>query len=88
MRKKRAVAVWVKALYANKPLVICCDGSASREFLYQDDLCDGIMRVLETTVPKGGIFYFVSKRETTVKDLADLECRIAYRSCLANYPYL
>lgn len=75
--KKGAITVWAKALLAGEPLVIYGDGNASRDFLYVDDLCDGIIRGLEVNAPKGNVFHLASGKETTVKNLAKLMCRVA-----------
>jgi UDP-glucose 4-epimerase len=69
--KKGAVTAFVKRALRGEPLVIYGDGSASRDFLYVDDLCAGIAAAV--TVPAAdGIIHLASGRETTLAELARL----------------
>lgn len=81
--KKGAVTVWAKALLSDEPIIIYGDGCASRDFLYVDDLCEGIMKSLNITLPGGTVLHLASNSETTVKKLAELMCVAAKKN---NHP--
>lgn len=68
--KKGAVTAFMKAVMAGDPLIIYGDGAASRDFLYVDDMCEGIMRALDTAIAPGSTFHIASGVETTVAELA------------------
>ena len=68
--KKGAVTAFMKAVMAGNPLIIYGDGTASRDFLYVDDLCDGIRRALDADLTPGSTFHLASGVETTVAGLA------------------
>jgi len=68
--KKGAVTAFIKAVMAGDPMVIYGDGSASRDFLYVEDLCKGIQLGLLADVPSGAVFHLASGAETRIRDLA------------------
>lgn len=68
--KKGAVTAFIKAVMADEPMVIYGDGSASRDFLYVDDLCKGIELGLTTGVEPGSVLHLASGAETRIRDLA------------------
>lgn len=69
--KKGAVTVFCKSLINGDPLVIYGDGSASRDFLYVDDLCDGILRALNSDLEPGTLLHLATGRETTISEMAN-----------------
>lgn len=77
MHKKGAATVFMKALLSDSPFVIYGDGSASRDFLYIDDLCRGIVSALEADIDeRSAVFHLASGVETTIADLAKLICKV------------
>lgn len=68
--KKGAITAFIKAVLAGEPMVIYGDGSASREFLYVDDLRKGIEFGLAAEVEPGSVFHLASGAETRIADLA------------------
>lgn len=73
--KKGAVTAFFKAILEDRPLLIYGDGSATRDFLYVDDLCAGILAGLaRLNRVSGGFetFHLASGREVSVRQLADL----------------
>lgn len=74
--KKGAITRFFRALHEGLPLEIYGDGTASRDFLYVDDLCDGIERGVSTPLTGATVAHIASGRETTVSELADA-CRRA-----------
>lgn len=68
--KKGAVTNFFKSILAGDPLVVYGDGSASRDFLYVDDLCRGISDTLEADLPSAQVMHLASGRETTILELA------------------
>lgn len=77
--KKGAVTAFFKAIMAGDPIRIFGDGSATRDFLYVDDLCRGITAGLEAALPRFNVFHLASGRETSVRELAEIACRVAGR---------
>jgi nucleoside-diphosphate-sugar epimerase len=60
----------MKCLLTDEPMPIFGDGSASRDFLHVDDLCEGIALALDTDVEPGDVFHLASGEETTIQGLA------------------
>jgi UDP-glucose 4-epimerase len=69
--KKGAVTRFIKRALRGEPLEIYGDGSATRDFIYVDDLCAGIRTALEAD-DVGGVIHLASERETTIAELAQL----------------
>ena len=74
--KKGAITRFFRALHKGEPLEIFGDGSASRDFLHVDDLCDGIQRAVVADLPGATVAHVASGVETSVAELADA-CRRA-----------
>ena len=72
--KKGAVTVFLRALHEGRPLTIYGDGSASRDFMYVDDICRGIERALTRDLEPGTVAHLATGVETSVLELADA-CR-------------
>jgi UDP-glucose 4-epimerase len=68
--KKGAVTQYIHSLMKKEPLIIFGDGSASRDFLYVDDLCSGILLGLDYSRKQSGTFHLSSGIETTIHQLA------------------
>jgi UDP-glucose 4-epimerase len=77
--KRGAVTAFIKALMSGEPMVIYGDGSASRDFLYVDDLCHGIVLALKGNQEPGAVLHLASGVETTVNQLAGSLAEIAGR---------
>jgi UDP-glucose 4-epimerase len=75
--KKGAVTTFFKAIMSGEPIRIFGDGSATRDFLYVDDLCRGIVAGLEAALPSFSVFHLASGRETSVRELAEIARRVA-----------
>jgi len=75
--KKGAITVFIKALMTGTPITIYGDGSASRDFLYVEDLCRGIGLALKTELAPGTVMHLAAANEVTVKDLAKSIARVA-----------
>ena len=69
--KKGAVTAFIKRALRGEPLVIYGDGSATRDFLYVDDLCRGITAALAAPA-EDPVIHLASERETTLSELARL----------------
>jgi UDP-glucose 4-epimerase len=81
--KKGAVTAFIKAIMRGEPMVIYGDGSATRDFLYVDDLCDGICQAIEAELPPGEVLHLASGVETSVLDLAK---RVAAAAGAPDHP--
>jgi len=75
--KKGAVTAFAKNLIADEPIPIYGDGSATRDFVYVEDLCDGIVRASTHSLPGGEVFHIASGVETSVIELARMMARLA-----------
>ena len=69
--KKGVVTTFVKRALRAEPLVIYGDGSATRDFIYVDDLCAGIAAALASPSAEG-VVHLASERETAIGELARL----------------
>ena len=70
--KKGAVTAFMKLIMSNMDLKIYGDGSSTRDYLYVDDLCCGIISALESKFNLGFKKYHLSSgHETSIIDLAN-----------------
>jgi UDP-glucose 4-epimerase len=69
--KRGAVTTFIKRALSGEPLTIYGDGGATRDFIYVDDLCAGIIAGLDTT-GADGVVHLASERETSIEELARL----------------
>jgi UDP-glucose 4-epimerase len=69
--KRGAVTTFIKRALRGEPLTIYGDGGATRDFIYVDDLCAGILAGLDTT-GADGVVHLASERETSIEELARL----------------
>lgn len=79
--KKGAVTTFIKNAIDGQPIVIFGDGSASRDFLYVDDLSTAICAAVEADLADE-VIHVASERETTIRKLAELILRLAGRGDL------
>lgn len=66
--KGSVVALFFKRILENHPLVVYGDGEQTRDFIYVDDLCRGIVSALEGD-HAGETFHLGTGGETTIQDL-------------------
>lgn len=69
--KKGAVTKFIKCLMRDEPIPIFGDGSASRDYLHVDDLCEGIALAVVAEIQPGEVVHLASGTETTVLELAN-----------------
>jgi UDP-glucose 4-epimerase len=69
--KKGAVTTFIRRAFRGEPLVIYGDGSATRDFLYVDDLCDGISAAIEAPL-EDEVVHLASGKETSIEELGRL----------------
>jgi UDP-glucose 4-epimerase len=69
--KRGVVTTFVKRALRGEPLVSYGDGSATRDFIYVDDLCAGIAATLASPAAEG-VIHLASERETAIGELARL----------------
>lgn len=81
--KKGAVTAFFKAILNNQPMRIYGDGTATRDFLYVGDLCQGIVAALDAKLPLFNVFHLASGREVSVKELAEM---VRTAAGLEDYP--
>ena len=75
--KKGAVTAFFKGIMEGRPIQIYGDGSATRDFLYVEDLCRGIIAGFEAALPRFNVFHLASGRETSVRELAEIARRVS-----------
>jgi UDP-glucose 4-epimerase len=75
--KKGAVTAFFKAIMTDQPIRIYGDGTATRDFLYVEDLCRGIIAGLEARKPGFNAYHLASGREVSVKELAEIARNVA-----------
>ncbi len=68
--KKGAVTAFMKAIINNTDIEIYGDGEATRDFLYVDDLCDGIISAYIKSLPGFNPIHLSSGKEVSVNELA------------------
>jgi UDP-glucose 4-epimerase len=84
--KGSVVAAFCKRARAGEPIVIYGDGSQTRDFIYVDDLCNGITTAMESGA-KGTVAHLGSGVETTVLDVAhEVARRFAGDSAVEHLP--
>jgi UDP-glucose 4-epimerase len=74
--KKGAVTTFIKRALRREPLVIYGDGTATRDFLYVDDLCEGICASLDAPL-EDEVIHLASEQETSINELARLVLELA-----------
>jgi len=77
--KRGAVTNFTKCLLSDRPIVIYGDGNASRDFLFVEDLCEGIMLALEKSLPGGTVLHLAGGIETRILGLAKTMASVAGR---------
>jgi dTDP-glucose 4,6-dehydratase len=70
----RAVPTFVRQALAGEPLTVAGDGSQTRSIQYVDDLVEGCLRLLASTLP--GPVNIGNPQEVSVGDLAELICTL------------
>jgi UDP-glucose 4-epimerase len=75
--KKGAVTAFFKAIMDGNPIHIYGDGAATRDFLYVEDLCRGIVAGLDAKLSGFNVFHLASGQEVSVRELAEIACRVA-----------
>jgi len=68
--KGSAVALFFRQILARQPITIYGDGSQARDFVYVEDLCDGILKALESSAT--GTFHLGSGKPTSVATLLEI----------------
>jgi UDP-glucose 4-epimerase len=81
--KKGAVTAFMKAILRGEKITIYGDGSATRDFLYVEDLCSGIVAAYEKSLPGFNPIHLASGQEVSIRELAKL---IAIGAGKPDYP--
>lgn len=74
--KRGVITQYMKALMRDEPFVVYGDGRASRDFLFVEDLCRGIVQALRAETTPGEVFHLASGVETRIVDLARLVAEV------------
>lgn len=73
-RKGSVIAHLFRQILAREPITIYGDGSQARDFVFVDDLCDGIIRAMDATA--SGIFHLGSGSPTSLSELLEKVGRV------------
>lgn len=68
-RKGSAIAHFFRQILARQPITIYGDGSQVRDFVYVDDLCDGILQALGASA--SGVYHLGSGHPTSIASLLE-----------------
>jgi UDP-glucose 4-epimerase len=69
-REAAVVAAFVARARAGEPLVIAGDGSQSRQFVYVEDLAEGVVAAVPATAPPG-VYNLVGEEATSIRAIAE-----------------
>ena len=83
LHKKGVVTSFIKAIIARQPLKIFGDGSATRDFIHVEDLCEGISAAIDSSLEGAEIIHLATGVETSMLELARIVCKVAGEQ---NYP--
>ena len=70
LHKKGVVNAFMNSIVNNEPLTIYGDGTATRDYLYADDLCLGIEKAFKKKLSGFNRIHLASGKETSVNELA------------------
>lgn len=70
LHKGSVVAHFLRKILKGEPLTVYGDGSQTRDYVFVEDLCDGICRALEA--PTAGVFQLGTGRPTSINDLISI----------------
>ena len=69
--KKGVITNFIRQAFRHEPLVVYGDGSATRDFMYVGDLCDGICAAVAAPL-QDEVIHLASGEETSIGRLAEL----------------
>lgn len=78
--KSGAITNFIKCLINNQPIKIYGDGNSTRDYLYIDDLCEGIILTLTKSLKSGSILHLASGNELAISKVVE------YLKLIANKP--
>lgn len=81
--KGSVVAHFFKRILDGQPITVFGDGSQVRDYLFVEDLAEGICQALEAKVQ--GIYQLGSNQPTTLNELLDAICTVTSRSLDVRY---
>lgn len=70
-KKNSVVAKFIRHALANEPLEIYGDGSATRDYIFTDDLVRAVLAAATMSGIGGEVFQIATNRETTVQEVVD-----------------
>jgi UDP-glucose 4-epimerase len=74
--KKGVITNFIRNALGGEPIVIYGDGTATRDFLYVDDLCEGICAAIDAPLDDE-VIHLASGEETSINELARLVLELA-----------
>lgn len=75
--KKGAVTAFYKSIIFDKPINIYGDGMATRDFLFVEDLCEGIISAIQASLNGFNVYHLSSGREVSIGELAKIACDVS-----------
>lgn len=77
MHKKGLINAIMQKIYANKNIEIYGDGNATRDFLFVEDLCIGILKAIDYKHSNSEIFHLASAKEVSTLKVAQTLLKIS-----------
>ncbi|MGH8539340.1 MAG: NAD-dependent epimerase/dehydratase family protein, partial [Stenotrophobium sp.] len=84
----RVVSNFIVQALLGRPITLFGDGSQTRSFCYVDDLVDGLMRLMNTTVEVTGPVNLGNPGEFTIRELAELVVQLTNSKSEITYQSL
>jgi UDP-glucose 4-epimerase len=70
--KGNVIPTFIRALERGDPLVLYGQGDQTRDFVYVDDLCDGLLAAATAPAAAGELYQLASGVETSINELVEL----------------
>jgi UDP-glucose 4-epimerase len=84
-KTKNAVPSFISLALRGKDLLIYGDGKQTRDFIYVEDLCEGILRSVTTDDISGEIFQLGTSIETSILEIAEIVRDVADADVAINF---
>lgn len=85
LHKKGVITNFMKAIIEDKELIVYGDGSSTRDYLYVDDLCDGIILALKSNLKGYHYFHLAHSEEISLNKLLETLKNVTKRNFMVRY---
>jgi UDP-glucose 4-epimerase len=84
-KTKNAVPSFISLALRGQDLLIYGDGTQTRDFIYVDDLCEGILRSVTSDDISGEVFQLGTSIETSILEIAEIVRDVADADVAINF---